>query len=218
MTPNSILFALRLTEVKRWGIVATAREQSVAEHSFRVQMLAIAIYDYMENGTPHNADDRSAIVSYALMHDMHEIMSGDINTLFKRATEAQYPDSYRATIGAMSKRREGPRDMLNHADAVERAVKGSVVEAIVKIADLLEAILFITDYGTNRERCGQIGGALTLDLHGYIHKCGKEPLLTRYDWNRVSTYVWDVLSWGSSGSTRENDVIQPAAAQHRVDL
>lgn len=214
MAPESILFALRLTEVKRWGIVATSREQTVAEHSYRVMMLATAIYDHMEGGVPHNSDDRDAIITYSLMHDLHEVMSGDINSVFKRAMEAVQPGVYQAALKGMAKHRIGPQEMLNQADRVERAVKGSVVEAVVKIADLLEAVLFIFDYGSSSQRMAQIAVSIVEDIHKHVKACSVDHQLVRYDWARVQEFVGGVLDRGMRGGASTDIVRQsPAAAQ-----
>lgn len=68
---------LRASGVTRWHIVRTVRPQSLAEHTFDVVMIARAIakiagYDDYE------------IIKAALLHDLDEIITGDIPTPTKQ--------------------------------------------------------------------------------------------------------------------------------------
>lgn len=68
---------LRASGVTRWHIVRTLRPQSLAEHTFDVVMIARAIakiagYDDYE------------IIKAALLHDLDEIVTGDIPTPTKQ--------------------------------------------------------------------------------------------------------------------------------------
>lgn len=68
---------LRASGVTRWHIVRTVRPQSLAEHTFDVVMIARAIakiagYDDYE------------IIKAALLHDLDEIVTGDIPTPSKK--------------------------------------------------------------------------------------------------------------------------------------
>lgn len=65
---------LQLSYVKRWVVAPTYRDQTVAEHVYRVTMIARAIcfaldYDAIETGM---------IIGMALTHDSDEVMTGDI--------------------------------------------------------------------------------------------------------------------------------------------
>lgn len=148
-TANALLFALRLTEVSRWGIVATSRQQSVGEHSYRVCMIAIALYDYMENGQPHNSFERISIASLAMTHDIFEVLSGDLDSVFKMAVKARFPDVYKVTVEDMATERQDASPLYHTVASEERAAAGTMVEAIVKLADFVEALLYLDQYGTN---------------------------------------------------------------------
>lgn len=148
-TANALMFALRLTEVSRWGIVATSRQQSVGEHSYRVSMIALAMFDYMEGGVPHNSFDRISIASLAMTHDIFEVLTGDLDSMFKLAVKAQYPDVYDNVVSNMAADRRDSGDLYQQVTANERAMQGTMVEAIVKLADFVEALIYIDQYGTN---------------------------------------------------------------------
>lgn len=72
---EGILALLHLSYVKRWVIAPTHREQSVAEHTFRV--LAIAIHLTAE--LQMDSDVRmNKVVRLAIWHDAEERLTGDV--------------------------------------------------------------------------------------------------------------------------------------------
>lgn len=147
--PNALIFALRLTEVSRWGIISTSRQQSVGEHSYRVCLIAVALYDYMMDGTQHNSFQRQEIAMLSMLHDVMEVLSGDIPSTFKRTLESMQPGLYDAVLCKAASSRPDTAKLFELANSAERGARSSGVEAIVKVADLLERILYITTYGTN---------------------------------------------------------------------
>lgn len=64
---------LRASGVTRWHIVRTVRPQSLAEHTFDVVMIARAIAKI-------GGYDDGEIIKAALLHDLDEIVTGDIPT------------------------------------------------------------------------------------------------------------------------------------------
>lgn len=121
--PMSIFESLRLSQVKRWPICHMNREQSVAEHSFGVLQIAM----YLADGA--HADVMNMVTMHAVTHDLNEIYSGDIPSGFKRRLRAEHP--------AVTKMLDGPKP-------------GPTVEAVVKLADYLEAIYYATEFGGSR--------------------------------------------------------------------
>lgn len=80
---------LNLSYVKRWVVAPMYREQSVAEHTFRV--LAIARYIY-KSALPDNHDGLWGFISMACMdHDVEEVYSGDVPGPQKDATGLSWP-------------------------------------------------------------------------------------------------------------------------------
>lgn len=153
--PNGLLFALRLTEVSRWGIVATSRQQSVGEHSYRVTMIAQALYDYVFT-TPHNSNDRQLLSSFAMIHDIMEVLSGDLDSVFKMAVKSRYPDVFANVVDNMAKQRLDAGPIANTIGSLERSVRGTFIEVLVKIADFLEALIYLDQYGTNSRHMGNV--------------------------------------------------------------
>lgn len=86
---------LRASGVTRWHIVRTVRPQSLAEHTFDVTMIARAIAKIA------GVDDYE-IIKAALLHDLDEIVAGDIPTPTKeraRANGWELNDLYKSITG-----------------------------------------------------------------------------------------------------------------------
>ncbi len=110
LTINDILLA---QNIHRWTIVATKTDQSLAEHTFNVVMIARAIASEAE------VPDAN-IIKYALDHDLDEIFTGDIPSPAKKR---------------MDIKTEYNGKNWEYLSEVERI--------IVKMADLMDALLFI---------------------------------------------------------------------------
>lgn len=107
-------------DVKRWTIVRTIRDQSLAEHTFNVVMIARDIARRLD------VDD-TKIIKYALDHDLDEILTGDIPTPAK--------DRLKISTSYDGK-------SFKECDSRE--------SSIVAMADIIEAIAFITDNQVGR--------------------------------------------------------------------
>lgn len=117
---------MRLSNIKRWGIIEMSRDQSVAEHSYNVSMICHMIMHTMN-------DDRikpDVVINWALFHDLPEVVTGDIPTplkaigpqIFRQMEEKLFPE-YSRIRATMAK---------DH----------SMEMAIVKVADYIDAIQF----------------------------------------------------------------------------
>lgn len=192
--PNGLLFALRLTEVSRWGIVATSRQQSVGEHSYRVTMIAQALYDYIFT-IPHNSDDRNLLTSFAMVHDIMEVLSGDLDAVFKLAVKSRYPDVFADTIAVMSSQRMDAGPLAKTVAQVERSVKGTFIEVIVKMADFLEALIYLDQYGTHSRHMGSVRDTILEHLWGRVEQFKRQSYygLDPAHWIRVEGFINLVL-------------------------
>ena len=72
--PFGLIPALRLTDVKRWGIVSMSKQQSVAEHVFGVMHITMWLCDMLD----YSETVRTGLLHEAINHDNDEIYSGDI--------------------------------------------------------------------------------------------------------------------------------------------
>lgn len=90
---NYPLSLLNLSYVKRWVVAPMLREQSVAEHTFRVMVIALELIEWRVPsvipgdfcGLGITLED---IIRVIPQHDMDEIMSGDIPGPQKSASES----------------------------------------------------------------------------------------------------------------------------------
>lgn len=116
---------LRAQSVKRWTIVQTVKDQSLAEHTFNVTMIARAICKELRH-------DDAEVTKAALAHDLDEIFTGDIPTPFKTAA------------------REKGVELNDIYEKVTNRKLSDLDSRIVKIADIVEAYWFIREFGVGR--------------------------------------------------------------------
>lgn len=116
---------LRLQEVQRYPISYVNRPQSVAEHSYNVLLIAMWLVE--EAGDPELTGE---VILYSIHHDMLEVKTGDIPSPFKRDLRLRCPDVV---------------EYLDGKDFIPNEVKG-----IVKLADCLEAIYYIEQFGGSK--------------------------------------------------------------------
>jgi 5'-deoxynucleotidase YfbR-like HD superfamily hydrolase len=192
--PNGLLFALRLTEISRWGIVATSRQQSVGEHSYRVCMIAQALYDFVFP-VPHNSDDKQLLTSFAMVHDITEVLSGDLDSIFKLAVKAQYPDVFANVINRMAGQRRDAGPLTAAVASLERSVKGTFIEALVKIADYLEALIYLEQYGTNTRHKGNVRDTILENMWARLIQFQRQQSygINTDHWIRVEKFINMVL-------------------------
>lgn len=70
----NIVDKLRASHVTRWHIVATTREQTLADHQWCVTQIAYEIWKRLHPGAPCPAN----LLLIALNHDNDEVIEGDI--------------------------------------------------------------------------------------------------------------------------------------------
>jgi 5'-deoxynucleotidase YfbR-like HD superfamily hydrolase len=111
-----------LDRVHRWSVVNTTRQQTVAEHSHRVAVIAKYLAGKMEMAgrTVPLVD----VLWYAISHDESEALSGDIPTPMKRMVPGIADEEDRMA--------PPPRVDL-------------IASLVVKTADILEAALFLSE-------------------------------------------------------------------------
>jgi 5'-deoxynucleotidase len=129
---------LRACHVRRWHIVQVAREQTLAEHSFAVAVIAGSLAAAMRwTGLMQN-NLQLKLLQWSLSHDIIEVRTGDTPTPFKRVLEQA------GGKGVFEK----AEDLVDSDYAgAYRQIRGTDIEVIVKLADQIEAIYFLQDNG-----------------------------------------------------------------------
>lgn len=111
---------LRAEDIKRWTIICTTKQQSLAEHTFNVIAISRAICKKL------GVTD-ILVMKYAFDHDLDEILTGDIPTPAKDTLKL--PDMYCG----------GSKEECTVSEI-----------AIVGLADMIEALRFINVHGLGR--------------------------------------------------------------------
>lgn len=115
----------------------------MAEHSFLVQLIAIDIgrkMGYITEGGPFNVEKEYHIMRWAMWHDLMEVKTGDINTPIK------------AKIGELagSGWLQGVEFNMSDEYACISKDTGDTIKDIVKLADFIEAIVFLEEEGKGK--------------------------------------------------------------------
>ena len=126
MEQMSLKQMLYADSVKRWHLVDTSRNQTVAEHSFNVCLISQRILQILE--IDHESWISGRTMLYALHHDIPEVIIGDIPTPTKRLLNI---DDLELAVAL-------------DPDSVTNII---LVKEIVKIADLMDCVFFLKRYG-----------------------------------------------------------------------
>lgn len=164
----------RLSTVKRWVILRTIQTQSVAEHCFNVERIAVRIaqkwFDIEDN------DHLFHISQYALHHDDMEAITGDIPSPAKRyVTVAE--KSIDTKIDPWYNRATGE------------------VKAIVKLADMMESYRFlVSELNMGNEYIRRHAEATSTEMFAHIAKSNwKDEIL---EW--CDQWAFETRAEGSS--------------------
>lgn len=164
MDPRMMLRLRRLSIIPRWATVPTIHGQSVAEHSFHVAWIA----GWLGGHSKSNTFDLARLLWAAIIHDDPEAVSGDIASPYKKDP-------------AISKAIKAHEELMGYGLwGVEGLTPQEKV--ILKVADLLEALLFI-----HEER--HIGNSTLGGV--YMDVMEKLPP------------VWDLFEWASDAKPKK---------------
>lgn len=164
---------LELSHVPRWTTHPVARQQTVADHSFRVAAIARDIaagFDLMN-------EDLLAILLWALDHDAPESKLSDMPAPVHALIERTF------SAGSFRKLEDAACSWFDGA----RPEAGSLVDQIVKVADVIEALSWVTIYGTGMK--DKFDGR-TIE---YKLRARLEGLLEKYGNARLTTVVGQVV-------------------------
>jgi len=131
-----------LAFVPRWGIVRTIRRQSVAEHSYYVAIYAETIAQRIG----WRPSERDTLFRISLSHDWDEILTSDVAAPAKRVLKKAAGDGWGAFTLWLQ------RAMVQRFPEYLVWLGGGIgegtlheAEAIVKAADLFEAVMYLAE-------------------------------------------------------------------------
>lgn len=169
---------LDLAHVPRWSRVPLLRPQSVAEHSFRVGAIALEICRRLNHFGKHNALGYANVVLehrvllWALVHDGPEAETGDVpypTKKFVRDMTGIDPFSRQEDMAC-----PWYRSMSHEVHSNE--------VAIIKIADKIEEVLFLNEWGMTSSP--RTMSALSMATQLILDRCAEAR--ERFGWTNPS--------------------------------
>jgi hypothetical protein len=154
---------MRAQHVKRWGIVQVAREQTIAEHMYGVAVIAGHLAIKMGWEGLEDPERQLTLLRWSLSHDLIEVLTGDLASPFKSQAKMLNDAFVEQVENSMSPWYAG----------VRARVADPEVEMIVKLADMIEALNFITDNGLGQHAIRQVEGDIRARLTDMIAAYGK---------------------------------------------
>lgn len=154
----------RLSTVRRWAVLPTIRTQSVAEHSFHVAHIALWLLEKLPgvDAEPFPAAFERTLLYYALIHDETEAITGDI------------PSPGGGNHALPGKSKEYEKTFGLGTATLDEDQFDLVIYDILKLADLLEAWLFIKEEQSlgNDTLHFSVQGSILNRLHAMLQRFG----------------------------------------------
>jgi 5'-deoxynucleotidase len=139
---------LRAGHVKRWHIVNTVTQQSIAEHSYLVAIIAMHIHRWVQ---PAGDVEPMETGIYALFHDAPEIRTGDIPTPAKRLLrETERPPTTDFGPAEMDLFERLDFNLLPECPFIPGGEAAEISIMCVRMADAIEAAHWIRENGAGR--------------------------------------------------------------------
>jgi hypothetical protein len=163
---------MRAQYTKRWTTVHLSHQQSLAEHSFNVAVLALELAESVFGEVTPKI--KAEILEYSLLHDIDEVITGDIPT---------------PTKNRLAEMCSTVNDVIAHeAKAIARDVDPDVV-IIVKVADMIEGTFHVKQHccGIHAE---QVSNFCDINLGNSLADMRNEDL------SRAALDLWGVLNDG----------------------
>lgn len=137
----------KMCHVKRWHRLRVDREQTLAEHSFMVAGLSYDLYLKIIPKKMQSKKEMNNMFIYALFHDAGELYTGDIASPFKDELREIFKEHIK----------DDPFEYIEdklfpEGKKIKKKVKNTPIKYIAKLADLLDAILFMKSEGRGHEK------------------------------------------------------------------
>lgn len=133
---------LRAGHIKRWHNVNVAREQTVAEHSYMVTLIALHMFDRAV-GVKDDPVTALHVILRAMFHDSPEVVAGDMPTPAKRFMRDLTGDPF-----LFDKVDNALMPVLPYLGTP--TMPGSPIGAFIKMADAIEGAHWIGENGVGK--------------------------------------------------------------------
>jgi 5'-deoxynucleotidase len=176
----------RSGHVTRWHSVRTSRDQTLAEHHYMVTRISNRL---AKDILGPDLDDSGLlkIMEYASLHDTPELLMGDLPSPLKRHIEQISGDN-------------NPIRAIEHEIApwltdLKESINQTNPEylLIVKLADIMDALVFIVDEGIG-SHAGKVIQILEDMLAAKLDQATKE--FPQYDWTRALDVLHELQQKG----------------------
>lgn len=181
-----------LAHVPRWPILRVNRRQSVAEHSFYVALYAAEIAQAIGWQGPYEQ-----LMLHALTHDLDEIVTGDINSPTKRAMDP----GARVQLDAWIDKKMRERSTVDSAWALSDP--GEQAKLIVKLADMVEGVLYLCD---EKSQGNQNVKNMEAYVWGHLEKFWRDTFVAAFGLSHfVKNRVWGQIVGAAGNSAQGHD-------------
>lgn len=184
---------MRVGHVNRFQIVRTQRSQTLGEHMYIVTMLAEIIFERMiksmdsEHGMKMNINSlHLLLLKWGMRHDLPEVVIGDIATPVKRAIQR---------LMDKDPILEFEYEIDPEYKKIHQMVIGTEIWYIVKIADIIEAIVFLKTEGIG-SHAKLVGDKLEIRFNKLLHEAQQK--FNKFDWIICNNLLNEVIGGGDA--------------------
>ena len=187
---------LRAQDVTRWQIVR-AKKQSVAEHTFAVQAILMRLVPLLMATFKGASRDNFAedflcqCIKGAFWHDIPEVITGDIASPVKRLIRE----------GGDISPLDDLETRIDPAFTKYYVNASPLVAATIKLADLMEMVYHLNEYGDQRQNSHswRVAQGLNNVLTTHIYKCNQD--FPAFDWDVCHMFMAEMLD-----PSKESDI------------
>jgi 5'-deoxynucleotidase YfbR-like HD superfamily hydrolase len=189
---------LRSRSVDRWHTVLTSTKQNIAEHSHCMGIIAEALLEEIYNSTADSLqgkspsiEERYAVLKYAQLHDLPEVVTGDMSSPFKRFLKERLA-GFDALMDEVEHSLLPELEKLNEYMNTEQRH----LPIVLKMADMLEAYsYFLVGRGLDVQHNDVVLGKLNEYLTTLVNT--GEEIYPEFNWQACWTLREDIADGDS---------------------
>ena len=164
---------LRAGTIKRWHIVNTAREQTLAEHQYNVAILTQELCRRLG----YAAAVSLQLVALALVHDAGECKTGDIPTPAKKLLRRELGERF--------------EQVMSRFDVEPTGDLPTEYKHVLKCCDYLDSMLFLNENGVGRHAKYVMADILD-SAHTYFAACGSVGVHALLLWRELENAEYSI--------------------------